>query len=179
MTAKFTAKAHFIAFALNVFVSGCASSGPALVLAPVGPPVTTAPSSSAQGTLLVYSAYNTGVPNPYRPDDIQQCTDYEIRSQDGKPLRKISNQSGFQGEDPLPVRLPAGNYRVVARANGYGLVTVPVVIAAAKTTTLHLEGGDSRSGKSALTVANSVRLPGGEIVGWQAVKENPSAGSSP
>ncbi len=161
-----------------IFVAGCASSAPALALAPVGPPQHAPTPASAQGTLLVYSAFNTGVPSPNLPDDIRQHSDYELRSPDGRLLQVVSNHAGFQSEDPAPVPLPAGNYRITARANGYGLVNVPVVIAANQVTTVHLEGGAAWPDQAALNTANSVRLPHGEVVGWKAVTEAaPGAGN--
>ena len=61
--------------------------------------------------------------------------------------------------------LPAGQYRITARANGYGYVTVPVVIAANRNTIVHLETDSPNS--AAFNQTNAVRLPGGEIVGWK------------
>jgi hypothetical protein len=165
-----------VSFAL--FVSGCASSGPSLVLAPVGPSLPVADSTAGEGTLLVYSAFKTGVPSPYLPDDIRQHTSYELRSADGKLLQVVPNEAGYQGEDPVPMHLPAGHYRITARANGHGLVVVPVVIVEKKVTTVHLEGGVSWPDKDALTDANSVRLPDGGIVGWKAVEENKTVAGS-
>jgi hypothetical protein len=150
--------------------SACASSRPALLLAPVGPSSLSALPSSLQGTLLVFSAYKTGVPSPSLPENLRQHTDYQLRSADGKPLWQVANGTGYQGEDPLPVHLPPGNYQAVARANGYGLVTVPVVIAANRTTVLHLEGGFAGPDQGALNRANGVQLPDGEIVGWKATQ---------
>jgi hypothetical protein len=54
---------------------------------------------------------------------------------------KRRNDNGTSWEGPAEVQLPPGKYRVVARANGYGTVTVPVTVAAKQTTTVHLEGG--------------------------------------
>jgi hypothetical protein len=150
-----------------VFISGCASSGPTLVLAPVGPEQPVASPLSDKGTLLVYSAFNTGLPSPSLPDDIQQHSNYQLFSNDGKLLQVVPNRAGFQGEDPLPLHLAPGSYRVTARSNGHGLVTVPVVIAENKVTIVHLEGGASWS-EGDMTAENSVCLPNGEIIGWKA-----------
>jgi hypothetical protein len=127
--------------------------------------------SSPQGTLLVFSAYKTGVPGPNLPEDLRQHTDYELRSADGKSLRQVANGTGYQGEDPLPVQLAPGRYEVVARANGHGLVTIPIVITADRTTILHLEGGGPQPDQAGLNRTNSVQLPGGEMVGWKAELE--------
>jgi len=69
--------------------------------------------------------------------------------------------------------LPAGTYRVVARANGYGIVTVPVVIEKNQVTTVHLEGGGSWENEVARSQSDAVRLPDGRIVGWRAPQAAP------
>jgi hypothetical protein len=153
---------------LAALLAGCNSSRSALAFAPVGPVQSPAASLVSSGTLLVYTAFNTGVPSPNLPDDIRQHTDYELRAEDGKLLRHISNQAGYQSENPSPVPLPAGNYQITARANGYGVVTIPVVISAGRLTELHLEGGHAWPDNQAFNESNSVRLPGGEIIGWKA-----------
>ena len=59
-------------------------------------------------------------------------------------------------------------YRVVAQANGYGRVTIPVVIEAHQTTVLHLEGGGSWPSEAEFNQTNAVRLPDGQIIGWKS-----------
>jgi hypothetical protein len=56
---------------------------------------------------------------------------------------------------------------VIARANVYGSLTIPVRIEAQQTTILHLEGGGSWPDVSVFNETNAVRLPGGEITGWK------------
>jgi hypothetical protein len=167
-----------VALAFAAFFSGCTSFGSAPVLAPVGPAPVSVAAPADHGTLVVYSAFKTGLPNPNLPDDIRQHSSYELRSETGTWLRAVANEQGFQGEDPAPVELPPGNYRVVARANGYGLVTVPVVIAASRVTTVHLEGGASFASQGASSLGDSVRLPDGGVVGWKATAENPPSSGS-
>ena len=58
-----------------------------------------------------------------------------------------------------------GEYHVIARANGYGYVTVPVIIEARRSTVLHLEGDGSWPDESMFNQTNAVRLPDGQIVG--------------
>ena len=41
--------------------------------------------------------------------------------------------------EPKEVRLALGNYKIKARYNGHGLVTIPVKIVADRETTVHLE----------------------------------------
>ena len=68
---------------------------------------------------------------------------------------------------PLNTLAP-GKYRVVAHANGYGTVTVPVVIDATHVTTVHLNGGSSD--ETADNQNDTVRLPDGNVVGWRTVE---------
>jgi hypothetical protein len=83
-------------------------------------------------------------------------------------LRTVHNDNGELVEGPAEVSLAGGRYRVVALANGYGLVIVPVVIVRSQVTTVHLEGSPSWPDKQALLHSNPVRLPDGEIAGWRA-----------
>ena len=130
---------------------------------------------STDGALVVYSAYVVNADfnsrDPYRPD----YSDYEILTADGKLLRHVHNDTGTILQDPVIVQLPAGKYRVTARANGYGRVTVPVVIAACRLTTVHLEGGGSRPDRAAFNPTSAVQLPDGQIVGWRAFGGHASA----
>ena len=159
----------FCALAIGALLPGCSSDRNALVLAPVGPapgqPSTTF--SSTNGTLVVYSACdvsaNWNARDPRRP----VYSDYKIFSGDGNLLRAVHNDSGTMLQDAVPVELPPGKYRVVASANGYGRVTIPVVIVACQTTVLHLEGGGAWPDESAFNPTNAVRLPDGQIIGWR------------
>jgi hypothetical protein len=145
--------------------SGCTTERPGLVLAPVGPAVVPASTSKADGQLLVFSAHD---PEPHfnsLPYEVFY-TDYVLVAPDSKP-RTIHNNPNPSVPGPTPVPLPAGAYRVIARANGYGTVTVPVVIAPHQTTTVRLDS--EGTWQPALAGTNVVRLPDGEIVGCSAV----------
>ena len=156
-----------VAFA--VWLSGCASDRDRLVLDPVGPgSPQRLPASSSAGTLIVYSAYDTGANWNGRDPDLPKHSDYKIFSRDGNLLRAVHNDADAILLAPAPVKLPAGKYRVVANANGYGRVTVPLVIQAHQVTVLHLEGGGVWSGEANFNQTNTVRLPDGQIVGWRA-----------
>jgi hypothetical protein len=148
---------------------GCASTPHGLVLDPVGPPLARPVAASPQGTLVVFSAYTAHGPGPNEPDYRQHHSSYQIFSASGQLLQTVPNDDAApMGEDPTEVKLPAGTYRVVARANGYGVVTVPVVIADDQVTTVHLEGGASWPDQTAFTPGNTVRLPDGQVAGWRA-----------
>jgi hypothetical protein len=159
-----------IVITAGALLSGCATSN-RLVLDTVGPPMfqpTTTSSTLTNGTLVVYSAFRRNADfnsrDPYR----REYSDYNIFSPDGKLLQRVHNNSGTIFQDAASVELPPGKYHVFARANGYGYVTVPVIVEMQKSTILHLEGGDSWPNKSAFTQTNAVRLPDGQIIGWKA-----------
>ncbi len=161
--------------ATAVLLSGCASHGPGLVLDPVGPAPAPAAAAGSSGTLMVFSAFRQGADfsaPPYR----REYTDYRILSSDGKLLQWVRNDGGALEAAPKPVALPTGTYRVVARANGYGEVTVPVVIRPNQVTTVHLEGSPSWPDRKQLAASNPVCLPDGEIAGWRA---SPDSSSKP
>lgn len=159
--------ASSLTVAAGVLLAGCASGG--LALDTVGPiPAQAAAPNPADGTLMVYSAYDANADfnsrDPYRPE----YSDYKIYTAEGKLLQRVHNDSGTLLQDPASVELPTGKYRVVARANGYGSITVPVIIKAQQTTILHLDGGGAWPDKSVFNQTNAVRLPDGRIVGWRA-----------
>jgi hypothetical protein len=117
--------------------------------------------------LVVFSAYDQDAhfnDLPYR----RVHSDYSILTTDGKLLQTVHNDNGTSAGGPKEVLLPAGRYQVVARANGYGAVTVPIVIGTHQTTTVHLEGGNPCGNMAPSGQANPVRLPDGEIAGWRA-----------
>jgi len=145
-------------------MAGCASGKGGLVLETVGPArAPTATPDDSRGALVVYSAYEVNAdfnsPDRYRPE----YSDYKIFTPDGKLLQRVHNNSGTILQDPATVPLPEGKYRVVALANGYGFVTVPVKIKAGQNTIVHLEGGGSRN--PSVPPTDAVQLPDGQIVG--------------
>jgi hypothetical protein len=155
--------------ATAILYAGCASEQNPVALDAVGPAQLSKPdpATADQGTLVVYSAANPqpdfGARDPYR----QVFSNYEIYSTDGRLLKKIHNNDDTMLQRPVGVGLPAGKYTVQARANGYGLVSVPVMIQAGQNTVVHLEGG-SNYGNHTASDTNMVRLPDGQIVGWRA-----------
>ncbi len=155
----------------GAFLSGCASSQNGLTLETVGPAgVSAAASATANhGTLVVYSAFRRNADfnsrDPYR----HEYSNYEIFTGDGKWFQSVRNNSGDLLHDAEVVTLPAGKYQVKARANGYGFVTIPVVIAAQRNTIVHLEGGGFWPDESGFNQTNAVRLPDGQVIGWRAM----------
>jgi hypothetical protein len=152
---------------LGALVASCVSPPRALVLDAVGPANPQLAVGSSNGTLVVFSACDPHADFndlPYQ----RHYTDYRIMSRNGKLLQIVQNRSGGVAEGPKQLRLPVGKYCIVARANGYGRVTVPVVIRANRVTTVHLEGDSYWGKRSQLDRSNLVRLPDGEIAGWRA-----------
>jgi len=144
---------------------GCASGQRNLVLEPVGPSEIRAAAPATTGTLVVFSAFDVHAPNVGDFRDVQSHSDYKIYSDDGKLLQVVHNHPRRLDEEPAHVELPPGRYRVVANSNGYGVVTVPVVVKADQATTVHLEGG---TWSNEANKKNAVRLPDGEVVGYRA-----------
>jgi hypothetical protein len=153
---------------IGLWLAGCATSNTGLVLEGVGPdPTSPVNAAGATGTLLVYSAYEANADFDSRDPRRREFSDYRILDADGKLQQRVHNDSGTILQRAKQVALPAGKYRIIARANGYGFVTVPVTIAAGQDTILHLEGGFSWPNQSAFDQSNAVRLPDGEVVGWK------------
>ena len=148
--------------AIVSMLAGCSSTP--IVLDPVGPAPPGATAPLREGKLIVYSAtetINDGEIN-YFPH-----TSYHIFTPDGKRFRTVNNHVGRNDETPEWVRLPAGSYNVRAQADGYGFVTVPVMIKWGRLTEVNLETW----GRKKTPVTNEaavVQLPNGYVVGWRA-----------
>ncbi len=146
---------------------GCASYQHGLVLDPVGPALDSTPNPGPTGKLIVFSAYDVHAhfsESPYQ----RFYSDYKILSDKGQPQQVVHNNLGVVSGGPKTIELPNGRYRVLARANGYGWLTVPVLIEANKLTTIHLEGGNSWRPFERPSTNNAVRLPDGRVAGWLA-----------
>ena len=153
---------------VGAFLAGCAGMRSDLVLDTAGPiPGQTASANSGPGTLVVYSAYKVNADfnaaNPNRPE----YSDYRILNADGKSFKWVHNAANDFLQGPVAVELPAGKYLVLARSNGYGVVTIPVIIVSKQDTILHLDGNDSWLNESEFNQTNTVLLPDGESVGWK------------
>jgi len=121
--------ASLISALATVFFVGCAS-GNDLTLGTIGPQLPQpAGVSTATGSLVVYSAFETGAAFNSRNESGQSYSDYKIFTSEGRLLQQVHNDSGTMEPSPVAVRLTPGKYTVVAQANGYASVTVPVIIA--------------------------------------------------
>jgi hypothetical protein len=152
---------------LAAAAAGCVSKPNGLVLDTVGPSEPSQSPAGDNGSLVVYSAFD---PVPHFDSLTYRSfyTDYEVFSEQGQLLQTVHNDGGTALEGPRPVSLPPGRYRVVARANGFRKVTVPVVIAAHHITTVHLEGGAAWGSRAQGGSSSLVRLPDGQVVGEHA-----------
>ena len=140
-----------------VLAAGCASQ-PHIVTSSVGPTPLNMEDSYGKGDLRVFTeteSQQVGDSTYYFPH-----TDYDILSDANQKLQNVPNHLGPMDQNPTLVTLPAGKYRVRYRG-----VTVPVTIAAGRTTVVHLDG----DWHPPVNVSSNriVRLPNGEAVGWQ------------
>jgi hypothetical protein len=147
-----------------VVFGGCSTPVPPSAIATVGPAAEYGGPQAGQGRLVVFSAYEVSwVGDP----DFVHHTRYAICDADGKLIRRVVNF--YSDFDPSPVTaiVPAGHYIIKARAAKYGMISIPVVIAASLTTALYLDGVPHDETRG-LDPKKSVTLPKGEIVGWRA-----------
>ncbi len=166
---------HICSFALVTLVlllSGCTYfKHDTVALDPVGPPPP-ADTKGPAGTLVVYTALDKQ-PNPIGIEGYPIHTDYQILDASGKVIYVVHNSAGTFGELPATIRLPEGAYQVHAHVKGFRKqLTVPVILVANETTTVHLDGDKSWIGSTFNQGNGIVSLPNGQIVGWRAVKTN-------
>jgi hypothetical protein len=158
-------KTRYLLLGIVPFLASCASQP--LTLAPVGPrPVATERflPHSGNGQLEVFTETQEWDPSddvPYFPH-----SDYQLYSAAGTRLKRVWNAQNHEDQTPAAVTLPAGNYTVRAAAQGYGLVSVPVVIRPGQTTTVILQPGWKPAAAGA--GAEIVRMPDGYPIGWRA-----------
>ncbi|HEV2454200.1 MAG TPA: hypothetical protein VGY98_08065 [Verrucomicrobiae bacterium] len=168
MTPKFNS---IISVFLGAVMAGCAGMKSGLVLDTAGPaPATAGKSNSDEGTLVVYSAYQINADFSSRDPNRREHSDYKILDQDKNTVKWVHNATDDMFQSAVSVKLSAGKYFIVARSNGFGIVTVPVVIAPGRNTALHLDA-EKWLDESAYS-NRAVLLPDGEIVGWKSASAN-------
>jgi hypothetical protein len=153
--------------ASSILLTGCVVGRHELVLDTVGPASASLPTNSLAGSLTVYTAYDVHAHFNSRHDYGREYSDYEIFTLDGTLLKRVHNNSDSIFDEPARVGLPRGKYRVVARANGFSRVSVPVAIEPQRSTVVHLDDGRSWPGEITLSATNAVRLPDGFVVGYR------------
>jgi len=149
-----------------LLAAGCAA--PLTELPRVGPldgaPRRPGADGAGQGDLVVYSAtereQRAGL--PLRPH-----TEYRVFRADGPFVTRVANTTAAFAENPDTVTLPAGDYVVIARAAGAGMVRAPVKIVPNRRTELWLDGGGERRA-AGLGGTDWVRLPDGRLAGRAA-----------
>ena len=149
----------------SIVIAGCGTTSSTLVVPSIGPPPN-APINRAlgNGQLQVYTATEGHDEDAvyYYPHSA-----YTIFGADGEKVRYVRNQTDGYDETPQIVSLAPGAYTVCAQADGYGYVTVPVIVASGGRTSVHL----TRTSPPAYPAAEGkllVRLPDGRVVGWRA-----------
>lgn len=110
------------------------------ILAAVGPD-TSDPNDQpiTCGYLKVYSATETS--DSINNEDVRfyPHSAYWIYDKAGNQIKTVQNHGTSPEEGPSTVELKPGTYTVKAYADNKGLVTVPVIIKLARTTSVHLD----------------------------------------
>jgi hypothetical protein len=155
----------WLSAAIITLVAGCVSQPVALL--PVGPEPAEHVTYASTGCLEVFSDTEERVIGDgphYYPH-----LGYNIYDNSGKRVEYVPNHLGDMDEAPTLVRIPVGDYQVVAESSAYGRVTVPIVVQSGKTTVLHLDRGWI---PAANILSNEVvRFPDGEAVGWSSISQ--------
>lgn len=143
-------------------LTGCSTTP--VVLDPVGPPPPGATAPLHQGYLKVFT---TTEARKDGEDTYYPHSGYHIYTASGVRWKYVPNRIDVTDESPMVVVIPVGNYKVVARADGYGRITVPIVINGGMLTEVNLETWNRRK-TSVSNEAAVVQLPNGYAVGWRA-----------
>jgi hypothetical protein len=166
-----------------LWLAGCASVSKVVVFEPVGPGPTEGLHGTGEGSLVIYSARAPADVDVYTAEwrwnnDFGKNeflyepahSDYTIYAQNGEVLKHVRNARSPNDETPTVVALPAGSYKVEAKAVNCdsdrvkGLMTV--VIQPGQTTLANLEGGWTPTSQYQETQV--AKLPCGRAIGWRA-----------
>lgn len=149
---------------LAAVLAGCGGPRGKLVLDTVGPQSPRGSVSRGTGQLQVYSATEQrdsgGIVNALH-------TPYWVYSTNGAKVRAVQNHVGHTDPAPMRILLPAGEYRIIARAARYGLVTIPTIIEGNRLTQIFLDDV-GMPGARAEDSSKLVFLPGGPAIGFRA-----------
>jgi hypothetical protein len=145
-------------------LGGCAIA--TTPLASIGPGPAQKAWSRHEGDLQVFTATQTVDADFHAYFDLH--VGYDIDDTSGKTIRYVANHDSNIDESVDTVSLPPGTYTVVARSTWCGLMKIPVVIEAGKTTSVHLDGNNWWP-PSHPAANQLVFLPNGEAAGWKSV----------
>lgn len=152
-------------------LSGCATPKGQLVVGTVGPQNPRGSTSGGFGQLQVFTQTvennDGGIVYPVH-------TAYWIYTTNGFKVKSVQNHVGPNDMSPMVVMLPAGLYHVIARADRYGIITVPTVIEGNRVTQIHLDS----TGLPAMFAEDPtklVHLPSGPAIGFRAGPPKPPA----
>ena len=151
------------ALAVATVLSACASAPREVVATPVGPEPKPAGPLILEGCLVVFSAL---APMNMVDADYELHSSYTIYDIQGKVVKRVPNHLGSLDQDPTPVYLPAGQYKVMARGSGYRLISVPIVVRKSETTSVYLDGTGEDLARKA-QAKDLVRTRDGEVIGWR------------
>jgi len=152
--------------------TGCSTTHHLAVTQPVGPDKLKV---ARTGTLEVYTAteeYADGDNSYSYPH-----TDYLVYNGRGQKVECVHNHLGIMDETPALTELPPGSYMVVAEAEGYGRVRVPVVIEPNRKTVVHLERGWKAPENT--QASDLVHMLDGQAIGWRSETVNHNLISGP
>lgn len=153
------------AFAAGAWFTSSFNAGAGPVLPAVGPTPPGLENKVTVGYLKVFSRTERSKWGTGPTVDVH--TAYWIYDTSGKCIRTVRNHDTSVDEFPQSVELTPGTYVVKAWSSNDGLVTVPVVIKLARTTTVHLDRSLS-SDSRAIDSGRAVTAPSGQVVGWKA-----------
>jgi hypothetical protein len=157
------APARFICLFGLIATVSCAGMPPFVQTEQVGPLPPQSARDWSGGVLVVYSARHSGTVGQ---SEYPLHTDYRIRGPGGRSTLNVANQAGLFAQDPVPVKLLPGEYQVEALVEGGGYVVVPVIVEAGERTIVDLDGAVMPQDVG--SDSRWVRLPDGQVVGWQA-----------
>ena len=150
---------------ISVVIVGCSSNPTTVLVSAIGPsPSAPINGALSDGQLQVYTATEGHDEDAvyYYPHSA-----YTIFGANGEKVRYVRNHIDRYDETPQIVSLAPGAYTVRGRADGYGYITVPVIVKSGRRTSVYL----NRTRRPVLSQAEErllVRLPDGRAVGWRA-----------
>jgi hypothetical protein len=142
---------------------GCATVQNSNLVETVGPGPLKWAGKSPRASLIVYTATEC---HPDGGTYYYPHQGYLIYTEAGRLLESVANHVGTMDQAPAIVPLPPGNYTILAPAEGYGRIRVPVQIEPHRPTVVYLDR--QWQPPAGTDPATLVRMPGGPAIGWRA-----------